>query len=349
MRVLIVGSVSADTGGIAQYINEQVRRLDISDIQTHDITPPLGSGPVWLIRAILFALIDAARFPFYSRPDLVHIHTSHNLSFFRASFYVLFTKYVWRRPVVLHIHGSSFDTFINTNSRLLARFQTVVFDATSSVIVLSSYWEKQLSTRVSAEKIHKIPNAVDTSEYEPQWDDSVPHVVFISNLLERKGIIELTDAIRQLEGLNTQQYKVTVAGKGPLSENVSRFSDKFDFIEYRGFVSEKEKRAIIGTGTIYVLPSHAEGLPIAILEGMAGGNAIISTTVGSIPEVISDQNGILVEPGNVDSLVDALHMLISDKKKTEMMGRYNRAVGEECYSWDVVLQQLQAVYEDCVK
>lgn len=48
-----------------------------------------------------------------------------------------------------------------------------------------------------------------------------------------------------------------------------------------------------------VLPSYHEGLPMSVLEGMASGKAIISTTVGAIPEVIKEQNGILVQPGDV--------------------------------------------------
>ena len=55
-----------------------------------------------------------------------------------------------------------------------------------------------------------------------------------------------------------------------------------------------------------VLPSYHEGLPMAILEGMAAGKAIISTTVGAIPEVVTGENGALVEPGDVIALAQAL-------------------------------------------
>ena len=107
LDLLIVGPAGHDTGGVARYIDEH-RRILPSDIRTrtYDVATPRGSGVEHFLRASLVALADMARFPFRSRPDVVHVHSSHYFSFYLSAFYVLFASLVWRRPVVIHVHGS---------------------------------------------------------------------------------------------------------------------------------------------------------------------------------------------------------------------------------------------------
>lgn len=348
MRVIIYGPASRDFGGIARYVNEQAEHLREHDVVIHDYSPPAGQGPRWFVNAAMSAAHDFAKYVRYRRPDVVHVHTSHGLSFIRASVYVLFSRYIWRRPVVFHIHGSSFDEFIRTDSSLLRCYQSLVFRASCRLVVLSAYWKDVLSERVDPKKIVIIPNAVDHNKYMPRFVDEA-HLVFVSSLIQRKGIRDLVEAIRQLEENTNCEYELTIAGDGPLSSGVKRLASEFGHVHYRGFVTESEKRSLLESGSVFVLPSHAEGLPIAILEGMAGGNVIISTKVGSIPEIITDENGILVEPGSVDELADAIRTVMSDSYGTSQVGQQNRELCEEKFSWDVVIPQLEDVFMTCLQ
>ena len=123
---------------------------------------------------------------------------------------------------------------------------------------------------------------------------------------------------------------------------------EFDAVEYHGFVSERRKLELLNEGSIYVLPTYAEGLPISLLEGMAGGNAIVSTTVGSIPEVVGPENGILVPPVDVDELCEAMESLVGDDDRRTAMARTNRATIEDEYTWDHITDQLLATYDRLV-
>ncbi|RQG97184.1 glycosyltransferase family 1 protein [Natrarchaeobius chitinivorans] len=343
-RVLIVGTYGG--GGVHQYVEEQHRRLsDRVSVSSYDMEmAPAGSGVGWFVYSVLLALWAAIRFPFRRRPDLVHVHTSHRFSFYRSSFYVLFAAYVWNRPVVVHVHGSSFDEFVTTESRVLARYQSLVFDASERVVVLSAYWRDVVSTRTDEESIHVLPNAVEPSSYDPEFEVDLPRLVFVSNMIERKGVAELVEAIDRLESTVDRPFEVHFAGKGPLSSSVSDLADAHENVIYHGYVSEERKRELLSEGSIYVLPTYAEGLPIAMLEGMAGGNAIVSTDVGSIPEVIDDEHGRLVEPGDVDELHDALQSLVESPERVEQMGRQNRTQIEEQYSWEEITDELLEVY-----
>ncbi|EMA63703.1 glycosyltransferase family 4 protein [Halorubrum lipolyticum] len=366
-RLLVVGASSGATGGVGQYITEQRKHL-AGDTALHNVASPDGSGTRWFVAAAAKAVADAARFVVRDRPDLVHVHCSHDYSFVRESFYVLFGRYAWRRPVVLHVHGSSFDEFVRTDSRLLGAYQSLVFDAACRVIVLSTYWKEAVSRRVDPASVAVVPNAVDPSEYDAEGEDDAVdgegendddlanderatdglHVVFLSNLIERKGVSEFLDALETLDETDSPPYHATIAGKGPYSDAVERFAADRPHVAVAGYVSESEKRALLSAGDVYVLPSHAEGLPIAILEAMAGGNAIVSTTVGSIPETVGPENGRTVPPGDADALAEAIRELIAEPESTARMGRTNRELVAERYSWEVVTAELREVYASCL-
>lgn len=344
LDLLIIGP-NRYVGGIQQYIDKQVEHLEKEfDVSIYDVEAPEVEGLLQWPIAILATGIDMLRFPFYQRPRLVHIHTAHSRSFYRSVFYVLFSAYIWRVPVVLHVHGSSFDEFVSTDSRLSRFIQDQVYRASDEVIVLSEYWKNTLSQYVNEEDLVIIPNAVDPDRYSPIYDVYPPKVVFISHLIDRKGIRDFVEVTEELLQTDTR-FEVDIAGSGPLSEMVEQFADDYPEVTYHGYVSEQKKRELLNQGSIYVLPTVAEGLPIAILEAMAGGTAILSTSVGSIPEVIDDKSGRLVSPKDTDRLLTELKFLIESPEQVQRMGHRNRKRVEESYSWSHVIDELVDRYE----
>jgi glycosyltransferase involved in cell wall biosynthesis len=344
MDVLIVGPASRRGGGIAQYIAEQQRHLDEVDTRLYDTHTEVDGGTLEYVRAALLSVVTMLAFPFRRRPDVVHVHTSHRFSFYRNALYVLFVAYVWRRPVVLHVHGSSFDEFVLTDSYAVATLQRVVFDASDRVVVLSEYWKEVVGLRADEEKLVVLPNAVDASDFSPSFDHDEPHLVFISNHIERKGIVELTDAVDRLKRNGSPSFRVSIAGRGPLSDHAESLSESYDDAEYLGFVSEERKQELLEEASIYALPTYAEGLPIALLEGMAGGNAVVTTDVGSIPEVVDRANGRIVSPGDVDDLEAALAELVEDHDAATGMGETNYETVTEEYAWSTASDRLDDLY-----
>jgi glycosyltransferase involved in cell wall biosynthesis len=346
LRVLLVGPVQA-TGGIARYIGELRGRLPGSvAVAVYDTAAPPGSGPVRFARGAVGALLDALRFPFHDRPDVLHVHTAEQYSFLRKSVYVLLGRYVWGKPVVLHVHGPTFDRFVAEASAPLRVLQRVVFAASARIVVLSPYWEEALSTRLPAEKTVVLPNAIDTDEYAPRFDAEPPHVVFVANHVPRKGIREFTDAVaRALDG--GTDCRVSIAGSGPLDHYAEDLAERYPEVSYLGYVSEEEKRELLCTASIYVLPAYAEGLPIGVLEGMAGGNAVVATAVGGVPDLVDKNGGKLVSPRDSDALADALETLVAAPEEVREMGRHNAEIVEQ-YTWERVLPRLIDLYETVV-
>lgn len=346
--VLIVGS-NQNVGGIQTYIDQQKTHLNKKiSTRVYDTETSNGSGLRWLLLAILQTISGVVRFPLRRRPDLVHVHTAHQFSFYRATFYVLFSRYVWRVPVVLHVHGSSFDEFLNSDRVIPNVFQRLGFDAASHVIVLSDYWRELVKTETVTETVTTVPNAVDPDSYSNSFDQTMPTIVFISNLSKRKGTAVFAKAIAALLE-QRDDVMVQVAGSGPEADRIKTLEVKHDQFHYHGYVTEAEKRSLLAKGSIFVLPSYAEGLPIAILEAMAAGNAIVSTDVGSVPEVVTEDRGGVIEPGDPEALVEELNSLCESPAAVTRMATVNQAAVRSEYNWNNVVIELLAIYRELLR
>jgi len=116
-----------------------------------------------------------------------------------------------------------------------------------------------------------------------------------------------------------------------------------------GWVSGDDKKKLLETGDIYALPSYNEGLPVSILEAMSWEIAVISTRVGGIPELVRDgTDGILINPGDVTALSQALMRLGKDKEFRQQLGRAARSQVETSYSRENVMPQLEAIYQSLI-
>lgn len=342
--ILVVGS-NRNTGGIQRYIDQQSEHLsDNASVRIYDTEVPSGSGLLWLLSAVLTTFWHAFRFPIRLKPDVVHVHAAHWFSFYRASFYVIFAAKVWQVPVILHIHGSSFDDFLRSESIFAGLVQRVTFGTCSEVVALSEYWRREIAKNSTAERITVVPNAVDPSRYDPSPGSEPPSVVFISHLIERKGVDQFLEALTAVH-TEVEDFDVHIAGDGPLRERVEAFAGEYDNVSYHGYVSEEKKRELLTSSSIYVLPTLAEGLPIAILEAMAAANAIVSTRVGGIPDLVEETNGRLVSPSDIDSLCDELICLLLSSEEARTMGEQNRILIESSYNWDEVTETLLNIYE----
>jgi glycosyltransferase involved in cell wall biosynthesis len=117
-----------------------------------------------------------------------------------------------------------------------------------------------------------------------------------------------------------------------------------------GTVRGAEKAALLNEADVFVLPSYQEGLPMAILEAMAAGLAIVATPVGGIPEVVQDgYNGFLVAPGDIGALSEKLAILVGDPQLRELMGRRSRRFAEEQLDVRSYADRLVDLYDSLTK
>jgi glycosyltransferase involved in cell wall biosynthesis len=96
---------------------------------------------------------------------------------------------------------------------------------------------------------------------------------------------------------------------------------------------------------LYVHPALMEGFGIAVVEAMAIGKAVVATTTGGLPEVVAQgETGLLVPPGDVESLATTVVSLLEDRARREQMGICGRARAQERFSLDVSVAQMEQLY-----
>jgi len=144
------------------------------------------------------------------------------------------------------------------------------------------------------------------------------YICFVGSLVERKGVQHL---IRAFKDIGAERARLLIIGEGPFGEELRNMAEDDGRIEFPGY--RKNAVEYIKASDIFVLPSVYEGLPNVIIEAMAVGTPVLSTTVSGIPELIEhDVNGYLVPPGDEEALKKALTELM------ENSALRNRYIGE---------------------
>jgi glycosyltransferase involved in cell wall biosynthesis len=140
--------------------------------------------------------------------------------------------------------------------------------------------------------------------------------------------------------------RAVLCGPGELPERGRELLAERPGVEWRGWQGEAEKEELLREKAIFVLPSTSEGLPMAVLEAMAWGRAIVATAVGGVPDVLADGvEGLLVPPGDSTALATALTELAADEELRARLGAAARDRARRLNAEEVT-GRLEAIYAE---
>ena len=190
-----------------------------------------------------------------------------------------------------------------------------IINTSDYFFVLSKSWKEYfISIGIDPKKIFVMNNIIAPPiKVSTKKESGVINFLFLGEIGKRKGIYDLLQVISDNQELFRNKIKLRIGGN--LEEEIIKAfiqnNQISDIAVFEGWVTGDKKIEYLNWADIYILPSYNEGLPIAILEAMSYSHPIISTPVGGIPEVVKDhQNGILVEPGNLEQIKEALLFFI---------------------------------------
>lgn len=147
-----------------------------------------------------------------------------------------------------------------------------------------------------------VPNVVDIAKFNHKpVNHKVPTIVFLGRLVERKGCKQLLDALMVLQKNYNGDYRVIIAGKGPLKTELELYAIKNEVrkVQFIGFVSEAEKSKLLAGADIAVFPSTGgESFGIVLIEAMAAGSRVVlggdnegyRTVLENYPDLLFDPN-----------------------------------------------------------
>ncbi|GAX62993.1 alpha-glycosyltransferase-like protein [Candidatus Scalindua japonica] len=164
----------------------------------------------------------------------------------------------------------------------------------------------------------------------------------------QKGHKFLLEAIA---GLSINNIEVMCIGDGPLRQELEVLSRKLNInnsVHFLGFRNDIEE--LLEITDICVLPSLDEGLPMILLEAMAMKKSVVATSVGAVPSVIiNKKNGLLVPPGDVSLLKEAIQTVIKDPGLCSLIGNNARETVVNRYSSERMTEQYLEQYKKIAK
>lgn len=291
--------------------------------------------------------------------DVVHLHVGGGASFYRHTLYLALARLAGR-PVLFHWHipgdaaaASGITHPANPAQRWLVQW---ALRSATVVVVLSPAWQEALSALVPARgdwrnRLASLPNPVDCTAIQPPADRSSRSpatVLFLGDFSPRKGVRDLLAAAPAVLAEHPQARFVVTGGEPP-ADVAALAAPLGAAVRFAGWVRGDQKLALLHEATLLALPSYAEGLPIALLEGMAAGLPLVTTPVGGIPDLVADgRNGLLVQPGDVAGLAAAINRLLHDPALCAAAGQLNRQEAVACYDVPRYVDRLLALYESVV-
>jgi glycosyltransferase involved in cell wall biosynthesis len=221
-------------------------------------------------------------------------------------------------------------------------------EASSVVIALSEGWAVFVHEFAPRAKVAVVPNAVPLPAHAVTGSEEPGRVLFLGRLEAAKGVFELL-AAGALLAPGYPRLKLVFGGEGDAAALQRRAEELGigEHVECLGWVGPQQRDAELARAAVFCLPSHAEGLPMSMLEAMAAARAVLVTRVGGIPETVRDgDNGVLVPARDEDALAAALARLLDDGALRLRLGQRARATIARDYSTEVVCGQLSAIYRE---
>ncbi len=352
-HILMIGP-GHEQGGVGQFI----RYIDALWAQSDKDSSMISLDPrgeIHILVSPFFLALTTIRVLYLAmvgRADLMHLQVTIKGSVARKWFLTKLAKLL-RIPVVLHVHAAGFPAFYEKLSPFFQKQTRWLFQNAERCVVLGEGFRDYFvdTIGVSREKSIVVYNGVPSQPKVTLRGDPDPFkLLFVGNLIERKGVPELIEALADPR-LNSINWHVTLAGGGDADRYRARAQELgiLDRLTFVGWVDSQKVNALIQDADGMVLPSHDEGLPLAVLESLAYGIPVLTTPVGAIPEVlVHGDNGLLVEPGAIDQLAGELFNLMSDGALREKLSVNGHALIRNRLSLEVVADQLADIYADCL-
>ena len=283
-----------------------------------------------------------------SRPDLVHLHSRIGAD--------VMGGIAARLGGVPVIHTRRVD---NPEPRWMVALKYRLYDRV--VAISEGIGQVLLAEGLPADKLRVVRSAVDSETYALPCERTViatrlgvPEdgllIGVVAQLIARKGHGDLLDALPPLMD-RYPSLRVLFFGKGPLAEGLQARIEQLGLpgrVQLAGFRTDLAE--LLPCQDLVVHPARMEGLGVSLLQAACAGVPIVASRAGGIPEAVRDgENGLLVPPGDVTALREAIDTLLSDPARRRMLGARGQALMAREFSIDAMVEGNIAVYRELLR
>jgi len=258
-------------------------------------------------------------------------------------------------PYIVSLRGSDVPSYDLYNQRLekvhhyLKPVTIKIWKGAKKVVALSDSLRMTALKTAPTQEIRVIRNGIDTEIFHPvetKENHKPLKLITVSRLLERKGVQYVLAAIAQLP---KKDFSLTIVGLGNYETQLKKLCESYSLqsvVQFHGYCPNEMLPAMYQDSDVFLLTSLAESFGIVFLEAMACGLPVIAGRTGGIPAIISEENGILVEPKVIEEIKTAILTLRDKPEVRKQMGLINRRKVLKHYSWRRVAEMYQDVYQE---
>ena len=299
--------------------------------------------PLFLLAEVMFGQWLIAT----KRIDIINAHW-----LFPQGFVASALKKLNHKKLVITTHGGDVEILKNARAKRLLKWPLITADAVTFVS-RHNLTQASNNTNNPAEKWSVMPMGIDIPDNAQRRKGLALNVLFLGRLVEIKGVAYLIEGVAKAhkDGVNVH---LNILGDGPsrpLLEELVEKQSSAEFISFRGFIGGQEKDRYLAESDVVVVSSiiddqgNEEGLPVAALEAMAYGKVLIATRTGSLPELLEDGGGILIEQKSISAICSALKHITTNPDDAARMRKAARQKAA-AYDWNVITNKFDLILDN---
>jgi glycosyltransferase involved in cell wall biosynthesis len=279
------------------------------------------------------------------KPDILHAHYATSCGSIAA-----FSGF---HPFIMSVWGDDIKEF-PLKSPLHKWLIGKVLRSADKITATSRMLAQSANRLLRAKReISVIPFGVDLKQYKFKSREKAKevHIGTVRNLMPKYGLEFLIKAFADLKN-SGNEIRLTVVGDGELRPKLEALTLELkmgEFIRFAGFVPNHKVVDYLHKFDIFAIPSVGEGetFGVAAVEAMATGLPVVASRIGGLPEVVDhDINGLLIQPGDVQSLALALKAYIDDPELRLEHGLKGREKVENFYNWNENAKLMEDIYDE---
>lgn len=357
-RILFIGTLPPPVHGSA-VVSQQIKnskvineafRCDWVNLSTSRRMEEIGKTTFAKPFRLLIELIRELWLLITRRYALCYLAvTCHGSGFLKDSPFILLCK-LFRKKIIIHQHNKGMAKDVE---KWPFRWLLPLCYNNAKVILLSWHLYPDIERIVKKEDVFICPNGIKVQVFTSSKDkgiNNVPRLLFLSNLIESKGVLILLDALKILKERGNLFICEFVGGETKEIDD-KRFNEE---VEKRGikeiafYLGEKygeEKEKVLSISDIFVFPTFYDNecFPLVLLEAMAHSLPCVTTDEGGIPDIIENGvNGFICARQDAQALADGIEKLIKEKELRCRMGKAGKEKLERYFTENVFEKRMKS-------
>jgi len=281
------------------------------------------------------------------QPDIIHVHVP-----WKVGLIALWARKKYKIPFLVTEHWGIYNDVatdnIHTRSFLFRNYLKKIYKQAASFLSVSNFLGEGVNKFVIEKPFQVIPNVVDTDLFFlKENNNSKFRFIHVSNMVPLKNVEGLLKAAKILAETN-KNFELMMIGNQ--DDFYKQWADKLglnEFVSFAGEISYTGVAVEMQRSNAFILFSNIENAPCVISEALCCGLPVIATGVGGIPELVNNENAILIQPGNVKTLANAMATLIKDYQQFDRKRISQQA--SERFNFPSVGKMFDEVYSNLIK